>query len=185
VPALRAPELTQTVAERTATAARHLITTRLDNDDAVAREFCARIRAEYRGRVEVLNFTRGAQYHRGRIYTRLDPSNSFASLVAANVAEPLTVYADRHDRLSNLASIRQIKDHPMWLQVIHGRNINQPIAGIRARPGPVCEHFGIDVPVVPPGPEAYLDGLRSAARLAVKVARPSGLRRLARVIGRP
>ena len=59
-----------------------LITSRLDNDDAIARDFVEMVQNCFtKQEVEFINFTYGAQYSDGRMFARLDPSNAFISLI--------------------------------------------------------------------------------------------------------
>jgi hypothetical protein len=160
----------------------NIITTRLDNDDAVARNFCERIQEEYRGVREAINFPSGAQYVQGAVYSRLDPSNAFISLVAPRSKNGPTVFATRHDRLIDVAPVRQVRDHAMWMQVVHGLNINQPVVGFRVRSEKIMQHFELQVQLDDRG--ILLDGIRSRASIAGKVlGNPSKLRQILKIFG--
>ena len=60
----------------------YLITTRLDNDDALCRNFVEIVQSNFFGQdFEFLNLQHGYVWHRNRIYLRRLPSNPFISLV--------------------------------------------------------------------------------------------------------
>lgn len=70
------------VADRLPSHARTLITTRLDNDDAVASDFVARIQHAARGEEGLyINFPLGYQWENGSVYYYLHFANPFLSLV--------------------------------------------------------------------------------------------------------
>jgi hypothetical protein len=110
--------------------AEFLISTTLDNDDALARDFVARVQREFREQdFELLNFVRGLRYDliRERLYACDLYSNPFMSLIERILpGRPLRSIAGclPHstiaDRFSGIVNIRSA---PAWLQVIHDRNL--------------------------------------------------------------
>jgi len=141
-----------------------VVTSRLDNDDAVARDFCERVRRASRGRREFINFPNGAQYGEGRVYLRPDRSSPFLSLVEPAGAGVQTVFAFGHSRASKWAPIRQVFSHPMWLGVVHGENFLQSLSGFEVPPGIVLKHFDVDAPVAGAGVgRTVVSGVRFAA----------------------
>jgi hypothetical protein len=113
-----------------------LITTQLDNDDALHRRYIENIRREVReDTFEFINATNGflLDYERNRLYKKRDFSNPFYSLI-----EPFhnfrTVWCVPHHKLSSVGTVRQIDTEPLWLQVVHGKNVLNNI-GIRRRLG--------------------------------------------------
>jgi hypothetical protein len=91
----------------------HLITTRLDNDDAISRTFVETIQQNFRGQeYEFLNFT----------------SNAFISLVES-VENYTTVYCGNHMELDQRGRIVQIAKPAAWLQVVHSRNLSNQVWG--------------------------------------------------------
>ncbi len=115
----------------------YLITTRLDNDDAVAVDFLRRIQRSFRKReLELLNCPLGYQLKDGKLYLSADMSNPFLSLVERVTNRdrencPKTVFCGAHHLLSSVAPIRQISARPMWVQVLHGGNIANQLRGVR------------------------------------------------------
>lgn len=151
-----------------------VITTRLDNDDCVARDFIATIQEHSAARDRYfVNFTVGAQYQSGRFYHRLDPSNAFISLVEpASDEPPRTVFLDTHNRLNRHGRIVQVHTHPMWLQMVHGRNVANVVRGVRVGPGRVVPHFDVPLEQDPSGYVALaLDKLTTTLGLAGRVVR--------------
>ena len=74
----------------------HLITTRLDNDDAIGRTFVECVQSTFRGQeFEFLNFTNGYIWEDGRVWSGRHASNAFISLVET-VNNYFTVYCGNH-----------------------------------------------------------------------------------------
>lgn len=127
-----------------------LLTTRLDNDDGLARDFCRRLRDAARteldrragqgpGRV-VLNFTAGVVLAGDRLYLHHHPSNAFASLLEP-WASALTIVHWPHMVLSSHAPVEQIAGPPGWLQVVHDRNVSNRVRGWRIDASEIAELF--------------------------------------------
>lgn len=184
LPTLDQAELTETVFGRLPPeGAEHVITARLDNDDAVARDFCQQIRAAARREREFINFPSGAQYADGKVYRRADPLSPFLAFVEPAKPDLSTVFITRHDRASDVAPVRQIATHPMWMAVIHGGNLVQQVSGVRVSPGPVLQHFGLNVPVRDGRVGLAADFMATAARIGLKaLSSPSRRARLWRII---
>ncbi|GAA4286884.1 glycosyltransferase [Georgenia daeguensis] len=149
-----------------------VITTRMDNDDALARDFIEAIQSQFRHEREFLNFQAGLQLSEdGRLFYRSDPSNAFVSLVEPR-EELVTVFVDWHDRIAEHGPVRQIVAAPMWLQMVHGRNIGNQIRGIRANPALLAEWFDVHREAVPVDRlHLVADQVRSAAGLGLRVIR--------------
>ncbi len=101
-----------------------IISTRLDSDDALARDHIARVQslADFTRR-EFLNFQLGWIWRRGQICIRTYPSNPFLSLIEQSECFQ-SCYCVPHPRAASAAPIRQIADLPAWLQVVHGGNLS-------------------------------------------------------------
>lgn len=120
-----------------------VITTRLDNDDALARDYIARIAMAARpGTREVLNVTEGYIWRAGRVYRHAHPSNAFASL-----SEPLTnlktIFSTPHMDLASVATIRQIGGGAGWMQVVHDRNVSNRVRGQLVGPAAIRAAFAL------------------------------------------
>jgi hypothetical protein len=126
----------QIVANTLDDGATHLITTRLDNDDAVASDFVEQTQRAFTGQDrEYLNFPIGYQWRDGRLYHTIQRSNPFVSYVERLPADgtrlPTTVYSGGHDLLRRSAGVRQLWRPQIWSQVLHGSNVLNDLQGIR------------------------------------------------------
>lgn len=124
-----------------------LLTTRLDSDDALARDFVAAVQREVRpvDRL-VIDFPRGLQVDRsGAVYQDHLRSNHFASLLARRGDEPVTAFVAPHARLGRHTPVRRVVTEPMWLEVLHGANVSNALRGTRADPRVVADRFAVDL----------------------------------------
>ena len=107
----------------------YLITSRLDNDDALltSSPYGAGPRGVRRSRVECLDIPWGYTYdpRTKLVLARANHQNPFISLVEkAATVSPQTVFSTDSPRIDQVAPIRpSFDDAPGWLQVIHGGNI--------------------------------------------------------------
>ncbi len=112
----------------------YLVTTRLDNDDAIGRHHLASVQQAFRGQDrEFVAFPFGLQWFRGHLYDTCWPANPFLSLVE-RVREGnrfTTVFCVSHDKVRNSGKVKHLIRSPQWLQVIHSSNI---LNGLRGRP---------------------------------------------------
>jgi hypothetical protein len=107
----------------------HVITTRLDNDDAICRTFVETLQQNFTGQdFEFLNFTNGYIRERDRLYRGRHESNPFISLVE-RTEDFSTVYCDNHMDLAQLGPIRQIAEPAAWMQVVHEHNLSNQAWG--------------------------------------------------------
>lgn len=131
----------QLVAERIRNAiprdADWLLTTRLDNDDALNRLFVESVqRAARRGVREFINPTYGLIVANGCLYRKRDFSSPFMTL-SEPVAGFQTVWIDQHQRLSRHGPVRQFALPDAWIQVVHGGNLANQVRGFRVSPSKV------------------------------------------------
>ncbi|PVX29553.1 glycosyltransferase [Sphingomonas pokkalii] len=122
-----------------------IVTTRLDNDDALSADFVARVQAAAPGATAqtVLNFTHGIAMRKGRLYTASDHSNPFTSLVERDLAKVETIWAKSHHELGDKWKIVQVPSPPLWLQVVHGENVTNRIKGKLVADTDVIDSFKI------------------------------------------
>lgn len=165
----------------------HIITARIDNDDAFHRTYVERLRAEFHGQDdEMINFLNGIQYDmdRGVAADLCKPSNPFiARIERVKEGQVKTILDVMHHQAQDTGLLRDVGiATPMWLQMIHSGNVLNSFASGRVRFAIDLEkEFGI------PGPKR-IDRLRSlrvafAHRLLIAPARK--LRGAARrVLGR-
>jgi len=155
-----------------------LLTTNLDNDDGLARDFVARLQdaAVPAGRA-ALYVGDGLIVRGDRVYRRLDRYNAFCS-VRETWDEPVTCWSDWHIGLADHMPAVVLRGDPGWLQVVHGRNVSNRVRGRRTRPSAHAGAFPALLEGLPdPGrPELVADTLaggpgrvlREAGRAAVK-----------------
>ncbi|MDN5805501.1 MAG: putative rhamnosyl transferase [Microlunatus sp.] len=106
-----------------------LVTTNLDNDDALAIDFVERVQQQARaGWHGAIYLGTGLIQYGDRVYLRQDPDNAFCS-VAEPWAGALTAWRDWHVLLGTHMPTTTISGAPAWLQVVHGRNVSNRIRG--------------------------------------------------------
>jgi hypothetical protein len=135
--------LKRDVANECQSAPKWLLTTRLDNDDALRPDFVEQLRKNlvFSGS-EALNFPNGIVYTGTKAYLHRDESNAFLSLLEPFEGFQTVLYV-HHPEMSKLAAVRQIESPPAWLQVIHQRNVSNRVRGKRIRLTTVIETFVI------------------------------------------
>lgn len=106
-----------------------LITTNLDNDDALSVDFVNRIqtaaREGIRGAVYLAN---GLIKAGGRSFLWRDRDNAFCNVIET-WENPQTAWRDWHILLGQHMPVTVIEGAPGWLQVIHGRNVSNRMRG--------------------------------------------------------
>jgi hypothetical protein len=106
-----------------------LITTNLDNDDALATDFVERIQKSTPGRgKKAVYLARGLIKSGPRLYLIVDRTNAFCS-VACDWASPATCWSDWHTRLAKSMTSVELYGEPAWLQVVHGLNVCNRVRG--------------------------------------------------------
>lgn len=114
-------------------ASRYLITTRLDNDDAISRDLIKTVQIHFNGQeYQFVNFAHGYCWYNGQVYALEDLSNPFISLIEkirTTTGEFDTVYCGSHTGLSAAGQVLQIDTRPAWIQVIHRGNVSNVIRG--------------------------------------------------------
>jgi hypothetical protein len=140
----------------------YLITTRIDNDDAVSKNFIQSIRDNFEEReFEFISFVNGYVLDSGKLYSFKYVNNPFTSLVErikpTSTAEIRTILCGEHSQLSKLGHIKQIKIDSVWLQVVHGKNVSNRIRGIRQPIRKLLNNrFVIDTSDLPQQDKAWL-----------------------------
>lgn len=106
-----------------------LLTTNLDNDDGLAVDFLARVRAavDFSDR-RALYVVNGLVRDAVGVYLRRDPENAFCS-VAEPWSEPRTCWDDWHIMLGRSMPVVALGGDPGWLQVVHGENVSNRVRG--------------------------------------------------------
>lgn len=125
----------------------YVITSRLDNDDAIVIDFIQDVQSHFKEEDKILlHFDDGIAYDCiYRIATRMQTKvhNTFTSLVERTSAEMLTIYGFHHTAIPASVEIMHIPGGEHWLKVIHDRNLRSRLAGIPIQQIP-GKKFGID-----------------------------------------
>lgn len=164
-----------------------LLTTNLDNDDAVAGDFVERLQRLARvHRHAALFLGRGLIAHDDEVYLRRDDENAFCSVVESWDA-PQTAWRDWHTLLHTHFSVVTDGGRPAWLQVVHRGNVSNRVRGMRVSPISYDEAFG-DALVGTAAPRLgtlATDRLvRFPVRTVTEEARRAGKDLLLRVLGK-
>lgn len=157
-----------------------LLTTNLDNDDGLAIDFVQRLQNSISSSTRTAIYLgQGLIVHGTSSYLRSDPHNAFCS-VAEPWKEPLTAWADWHNRLGLVMPVRVLAGPPGWLQIIHARNVSNTVHGKRCNPAPYTHLFPYAVRgLAKPSPQQLvaenlvispLRSLRQLLRSAIKTA---------------
>jgi hypothetical protein len=118
-------ELPERVGAAVPPEAEYLITSRLDNDDALARDALGAVRGAFREQtLEFVNLATGYILARGAVYRARLPRNPFLSLIERRPAGPWrTAWGVAHDRAHEIGPVVDRDERPYWLQVVHDRNL--------------------------------------------------------------
>lgn len=159
-----------------------LLTTNLDNDDGLSRDFVQRAKAAastFDGGRRALYFSQGLIKKSDELYVRVDRRNAFCSVVES-WEHVSSCWADWHNLLDRHMPAVEIGGDPAWLQVIHGHNVSNRVRGRRMSPvryGSLFPGLLDDVPV--PGRAALLlDVVAKSALRGAREAARSGAKRV-------
>lgn len=165
----------------TAAGGHSLATTNLDNDDALAVDFVARIQRVPRQPERTAVFlANGLIKSPSGLYQRVDRDNAFCTVVEPWAA-PTTCWSDWHMLLRRSMPVIEEQGAPGWLQVVHGENVSNHVRGRLTSPHPWTDLFpGALADVPAPGFAAIATDrlVRGPARAMRDLARGS-LKRLA------
>ena len=123
-----------------------LITTNLDNDDALAVDFLARVQAAAEESARTAIYLADGLIASGdSVFHRVDKHNAFCSVAepwATAGDEPVTCWVRSHDALGEVMPARSIRGSAAWLQVIHGANVSNRVRGRLVSPAADRTRFG-------------------------------------------
>lgn len=127
----------------------YLITTWLDNDDAIHKDYVQMIQANFSQQDgETINFFFGYQLVNGKLYLDFELANHFISLVEKyNPASFKTCLYRSHKELYEVCkSAKKIFCKPAWIEVVHGANyMNVQRRGFRVPVGNILNDYSITV----------------------------------------
>jgi hypothetical protein len=164
--------LTETITERCSTP--FAITTRVDNDDAVAVDFIEKIQSCFAEQdLTFVNLVNGAQYAEGKTYLRPYTKNPFSTLIEdISVRPPATVFVEHHYRIDDFAPVLNVRtSHPMWLQVIHGGNVLNELVGLRVAGRTVAPYFPCSLDIQDSALSLAADRMRGSIRIMLRLLR--------------
>lgn len=128
----------------------YLITTRLDNDDAIAKHFVQTIQNSFKAQeCEFINLSHGYCLYNKEIFLVKNIGNPFISLIErvdrSLVKDIKTVYCGTHNELSAIGPVVQIEIEPAWIQVIHQGNVLNTLRGVKQSIEGLDNNFAIDL----------------------------------------
>ena len=116
-----------------------ILTTRFDNDDALAADHVARLQAAVSGQGAPgrgsWNFPEGFVLEGGKLYALTHEANAFASWLEPWDARTRTAISINHLKMTRVGPVTQVGGGPGWLQVVHGGNVSNKVRGRRVAPG--------------------------------------------------
>jgi hypothetical protein len=120
----------------------HVVTSRVDNDDALGQTFLSAVQREFRGQAgEFINFDIGYQLKGGRLYTAEHHSNPYCSAIEART-NFVGVFGVSHMDIHQVYPVRHVRDRRRWLTVIHDRNALNQVDGQRCTSRELAGEFG-------------------------------------------
>lgn len=128
----------------------HLISTRLDNDDAICNTYIQEIQSRFNNQeFEFVSFMRGYVFKDKKLYLFFYKSNPFISLFEKinELSDFRTVLCVKHTEIYSLGKVLEIHTPPGWLQVVHGRNVLNRTRGVRHPITAISENFKLNIPI--------------------------------------
>jgi len=114
-----------------------LLTTRLDNDDALASDYVARAQEAARAHADKvplsLNFAQGFIRTETAVYEVTHPSNAFFSRLSRWDDDMRTAMSILHMTIADHGAVVQLGGQGAWLQVVHGDNVSNRVRGRRVQ----------------------------------------------------
>lgn len=120
----------------------YIITTRLDNDDALAPWVMAHVQGKFQPRFHFIDFPQGYRLKDGVLYYHAERANSFMSLVEES--NKTVMFTPHGKAVLKKYEVVKASLTPSWMQVIHERNYKtEKVKGGGARPvGWVRTYYG-------------------------------------------
>jgi hypothetical protein len=126
----------------------YLITTWLDNDDAIHQDYVSMIQDNFsRQDAETLNFIFGYQLSEGKLYFDFEMANHFISLIEKYDPDSFnTCLCKPHKEIYQVCnSAQKIICKPAWIEVVHGSNyMNVYRRGFRIPTGKILDNYHIE-----------------------------------------
>ncbi len=127
----------------------YIITTRLDNDDALQQKAIEKIQSSFKPIDKyALNFCKGYRFVLEPKQILLKNSfinGPFISFIEKKTANILTAWACKHNLFFMYYSVKQIRGGYYWLQTIHDSNVTNDLSGIPTLNKKVLINFAQDI----------------------------------------
>jgi hypothetical protein len=105
----------------------HVITSRLDNDDAVCKNYIETIQSKFMSQDQLfVNILNGFMLEGRKLYLKKIFKNPFISLIEKinqNKERIKTIFCEEHLNIDKVGRVIDVRDQPGWLIVIHGKNL--------------------------------------------------------------
>lgn len=114
------------ISKRLDPSVRHVLTTRLDSDDAVHQDYIKDFQAHFEpGKNYIVNFTDGFAYSQNHLSEYKRNMVLFATFYEClDSAELKTVYCVSHAALKKVAPVKYVHGKPMYIYYYHANNIS-------------------------------------------------------------
>ncbi|MBN2715713.1 MAG: hypothetical protein JXX14_07640 [Deltaproteobacteria bacterium] len=127
---------------------KYLITSRVDNDDALATGYIQLVQNQFKEQQSAIAFTSpfGYQYIGRRLYVDFSRDNHFVSMIEPyHPGSFKTVIARAHNYLYTVCELQYIWTIPMWVEHVHDHNLaNQDNFGFPVSSADFCRRFVTD-----------------------------------------
>ena len=123
-----------------------LITTRLDNDDSLARTMMERVQSCWSidgARPRLIAFERGLFFRRDKVYDTLYPNNPFSSVIESSIKPKTALHFD-HIEAGQHLDVESLRGDPAWMIVVHDRNVLNRVRGRRCSVSVLADHVAIE-----------------------------------------
>lgn len=124
-----------------------VLTTGLDSDDALSRDFVDRLQTEVRSNGNMVgsyNFDFGLVRRGGSLYRIKHRSNPFFSYLAQTDKSMKSAPAILHMHIAEAGRVFHLGGDPAWMQIVHDRNVSNKIRGWRVRNEGISDRFAGD-----------------------------------------
>lgn len=115
-----------------------ILTSNLDNDDAIATHYLSDVRCEAELWVDraplAINYLNGVVRQGSRIYRHRHSHNAFTNLLEPSDKPLRTACGVNHMALPGQLRLVQIEGPPGWLQLVHGGNVSNRVRGGLTKP---------------------------------------------------
>lgn len=119
------------VLERARSDTSHLITSRVDNDDALGKTFLETVQSKFCGQdAAFLNFDLGLELRKQHLYRTQDLASHYCSAIEAREKFG-SVFATSHAQIATVYPVEHVRDKYRWLTIVHERNAINTVSGQR------------------------------------------------------